>query len=39
LESPYYVLEDMFDVQLLNARHLPNVPGRKTDVSTRSGSA
>jgi Transposase len=28
----YYVLEDAFDCQLLNARHLRNVPGRKTDV-------
>jgi transposase len=28
----YYLLEDHFDVQLLNARHLHNVPGRKTDV-------
>ncbi|MDW5326740.1 IS110 family transposase [Plantactinospora sp. KLBMP9567] len=28
----YYLLEDSFSVQLLNARHLHNVPGRKTDV-------
>jgi transposase len=28
----YYVLEDAFECQLLNARHLRNVPGRKTDV-------
>ncbi|MER7282593.1 IS110 family transposase [Dactylosporangium sp. NPDC000244] len=28
----YYALEDAFDTQLLNARHLHNVPGRKTDV-------
>lgn len=28
----YYLLEDALDVQLLNARHLRNVPGRKTDV-------
>jgi transposase len=28
----YYLLEDTFAVQLLNARHLHNVPGRKTDV-------
>jgi nucleoside-diphosphate-sugar epimerase len=28
----YYLLEDSFTVQLLNARHLHNVPGRKTDV-------
>jgi transposase len=29
----YYLLEDAFDVQLLNARHMRNVPGRKTDVA------
>ncbi|HYY88361.1 MAG TPA: IS110 family transposase, partial [Chloroflexota bacterium] len=29
----YYMLEDAFDTQLLNARHMHNVPGRKTDVS------
>jgi transposase len=28
----YYLLEDAFEVQLLNARHMRNVPGRKTDV-------
>jgi transposase len=28
----FYVLEDVFTCQLLNARHLKNVPGRKTDV-------
>ncbi len=28
----YYVLEDAFTCHLLNARHLKNVPGRKTDV-------
>lgn len=28
----FYVLEDEFDCQLFNARHLRNVPGRKTDV-------
>lgn len=28
----YYLLEDDFEVWLLNARHLKNVPGRKTDV-------
>src|SRR4051794_16921905 len=28
----YYLLEDAVDVQLLNAAHLHNVPGRKTDV-------
>ncbi|MPY86180.1 MAG: IS110 family transposase, partial [Actinophytocola sp.] len=29
----YYVLEDDFETQLLNAQHLHHVPGRKTDVS------
>jgi transposase len=29
----YYLLEDAFEVQLLNARHMRNVPGRKTDVA------
>jgi transposase len=29
----YYMLEDIFDAQLLNARHMRNIPGRKTDVS------
>lgn len=29
----YYLLEDAFDVQLLNPQHVKNVPGRKTDVS------
>jgi transposase len=29
----YYVLEDDFQCWLLNARHLRNVPGRKTDVA------
>jgi transposase len=29
----YYVLEDAVKVQLLNAAHMRNVPGRKTDVS------
>jgi transposase len=28
----YYLLEDDFECWLLNARHLKNVPGRKTDV-------
>lgn len=28
----YQILEDDFDCQVLNARHLRNVPGRKTDV-------
>ena len=29
----YYLLEDQVEVQLLNAAHMRNVPGRKTDVS------
>jgi transposase len=29
----YYLLEDDFDCWLLNAQHLRNVPGRKTDVA------
>lgn len=29
----YYVLEDDFDVMLVNPRHVKNLPGRKTDVS------
>jgi transposase len=29
----YYILEDGFDVMLVNANHVKNVPGRKTDVS------
>ena len=28
----YYLLEDEFDCQLFNARHLRHVPGRKSDV-------
>jgi transposase len=28
----YYVLEDAFTVLLVNAQHMKNVPGRKTDV-------
>ena len=31
-KCPYYVLEDALECWLLNARHLRNVPGRKTDV-------
>lgn len=34
----HYLLEDELECWLLNARHLRNVPGRKTDVRTRSGS-
>ena len=31
-KAPYYVLEDDFEVLLVNAAHLKHVPGRKTDV-------
>jgi hypothetical protein len=31
-EPVYDMLEDSFDAQLLNARHMRNIPGRKTDV-------
>jgi transposase len=31
-KAPFYVLEDAVECWLLNARHLRNVPGRKTDV-------
>ena len=31
-KPPFYVLEDAVECWLLNARHLRNVPGRKTDV-------
>lgn len=29
----YYLIEDAVEVQLLNAAHMHNVPGRKTDVT------
>jgi transposase len=29
----YYLLEDEFECELLNAQHLRNVPGRKTDMA------
>ena len=31
-KAPYYMLEDDFEVLLVNAAHLKHVPGRKTDV-------
>jgi transposase len=35
----FYLLEDVFECWLLNARHLKKVPGRKSDASViRSGS-
>lgn len=30
-KSPYYVLEDEFELLLVNAAHIKHVPGRKTD--------
>jgi len=32
----YYLLEDAMEVWLLNARHMRNIPGRKTDVADAS---
>src|SRR6516165_9283238 len=32
-KAPYYSLEGAFEVWLCNARHVQNVPGRKTDMS------
>jgi transposase len=32
-KPPYYLLEDAMEVWLLNARHMRNIPGRKTDVA------
>jgi transposase len=34
----YYMLEDEFEVLLVNARDIKHVPGRKTTRSTRPGS-
>lgn len=31
-KAPYYMLEDEFEVMLVNAAHVKHVPGRKTDV-------
>jgi transposase len=31
-KAPYYMLEDHFEMLLVNAAHLKHVPGRKTDV-------
>jgi transposase len=30
-KAPYYLLEDDFEMLLVNAAHLKHVPGRKTD--------
>lgn len=35
-KPPYYLLEDGVEVWLLNARHMRNIPGRKTDVADAS---
>jgi transposase len=35
-KPPYYMLEDTVEVWLLNARHMRNLPGRKTDTSDAS---
>jgi len=35
-KAPYYMLEDAMQVWLLNARHMRNIPGRKTDVADAS---
>lgn len=35
-KAPYYLLEDAMQVWLLNARHMRNIPGRKTDVADAS---
>jgi transposase len=32
-KAPWAVLEDEFECMLVNARHVKQVPGRKTDVS------
>lgn len=32
-KPPFFLLEERFECWLLNARHLKNVPGRKTDVA------
>jgi transposase len=32
-KPPFYVLEDVVECWLLNARHMHNVPGRKTDMA------
>lgn len=35
-KAPYYMLEDAMEVWLLNARHMRNIPGHKTDVADAS---
>lgn len=35
-KAPYYMLEDATEVWLLNARHMRNIPGRKTDTADAS---
>jgi transposase len=36
-KAPWAILEDEFDCMLVNARHVKQVPGRKTDVSDAEG--
>jgi transposase len=38
-KTVFQALEEQFECWLLNAHHLRNVPGRKTDVKDSSGSA
>jgi hypothetical protein len=35
----WHLLEDEFELMLVNARHVKQVPGRKTDVKDAGGSA
>src|SRR3954471_4092803 len=36
-KAPWAILEDEFECMLVNARHVKQVPGRKTDVSAAAG--
>jgi len=36
-KAPWAIVEDEFDCMLVNARHVKQVPGRKTDVSDAAG--
>ena len=37
-KAPYYVLEDAFEMLLVNAAHIKHVPGERPTRSTRRGS-
>ncbi len=37
-KPPFYCLEEVMDVWLLNAQHMKAVPGRKTDLLTELAS-